>query len=324
MRYLLPIIVLSFLLSCREEKFEEATFCRQYFTANSVIQPLVRAVYPSYKMARFSHEEELTVVFVKQTARKTEVIKHEVESGKSKVLFKRKDPISTFDYSVSGDIAFTSGWDLFVVSKNEEEEMMVPLPYDIGMAKWVGESGQLICQTAPQQLVLLDENYQELRSWSFPFRIIDWWADDSTLIIADIDHMVGYSLPDGVQLWDYNIDPFYQTEDLGTAIFMSSNGVSLSAGYGLDEKVNRIYLSTPTHIYAFDFEDGQIKPNETYFEFWERYDCYVTEPGLDVSFKSDFSIHVLSTISEVHSIDRKQLGVVIMNSYGEQERILMH
>lgn len=77
------------------------------------------------------------------------------------------------------------------------------------------------------------------------------WADDSILIIADVDHMVGYSLPDRVPLWDYNIDPFYQTEDLGTAIFMSYNGVSLSAGYGLDEKVNRIYLSTPTHNLCF-------------------------------------------------------------------------
>mgnify|MGYP006267732753 CR=1 FL=1 len=308
------LVALFSLATCQKVEFEEPDFCRRYLTAGGVAQPLVRETYPGYKAARFVEQtggghDGITVVFLKETRRHTKVLRHNLDQGTTEELYQRREQIHTFAYHTAGHMAFTHDFALFLLSAGEETPIELTQVAGAGMVKWQGD--HLLVQTSSHALSQVDQQGQVLQTWDFALDMIDYWADDSTLLISRQDSITAYRLPQAERMWAFSVRPYLAEQ--GTSVFMSANQLSLAGSYGHEGELSSVFFSTAEGIYQYVVATGEI------IQHWSFYDCYVLEPGMSVSPQGNI---LVTTISSIIDIDSKQFGVLVYRPGGPTEFLL--
>ncbi|MCB0843980.1 MAG: hypothetical protein KDE26_12060, partial [Bacteroidetes bacterium] len=294
----LTLICIALEWSCRKPL--DIDFCEDYFSAFAVAQPAIYETYPGYKMARFAGDSVGTIFSIKEKQSKSQVVKYRIENKKTKVIYEQKDQIQVFDYNTSGDMAFIHKQKLFVLPKGESNSIEVPFPEDIGFVKWNGE--KLICQIDQGVLVQLDQQGNLSHKWNLLTRATDYWANDSILIIANIDSITAYSLPDLNYQWSFQTRPYF--ENLDNVIFLSEHTISLAGIGNTANGLSKVIFSTPDQVYVYDVNSKEV------MSLWEKMECYILEPGISISPDGN---QIVVTISTIYSITQKQFGLMLLD-----------
>ena len=302
--------------ACQRIEFETESGCRAIFTAGGLTQPQQNEAYPGYKMVRFKGEEdlkEMSVVFVEEKRNRTRILRHHLREGTTETLLKRKEQIHTMDYSVSGDVAFTFEQRLFLLPNGESSPEEVVTNQPVGNIKWRWQGDDLFCQTSQFSLMVIDRAGSVQDEYQFVTPILDFWASEDLLIIANLDSITAYNLSDQIPQWSFSVEEYF--EGLGTVAQISSNGICVSGRVGPQGMLSEVLFSTPESVFSYDLASGEIQ------SFWEQYECYVMEPGL---FTSALGTHFTTTLSRVllNGRNEKQFGLLVMQPEGPNEQIL--
>lgn len=243
-----------FLATCQRVSIEEAPDCGSFVkraAGYTGFPPEER--FPYYRSARFTSDslrDEERIVFLKETRNRTQIIRHRLSDDRTEILYKHDERIDQFDYSAEGDIAFTSEGKVFVIPASQAEPIPLESIGPVWNVKWRGQ--RLLCQTAPNVLVEVDQSGQVIfeQAWPEAWVVRDYWADDHMLLVANQDSALVYNLPDLTLLWKLALGEC--CEEVGGAYFYSSNQVSVAALTISDGELNAIFLSTPEILVRID------------------------------------------------------------------------
>ena len=312
--FLLPVASLVIFGACQRYEFEDVSGCRQLFTAGGIIQPTLEEVYPGYKMIRFTGDaaiDEMSVVFVEEKRNRTRVLRHHLREGTTETLLKRDEQIHTIDYSASGHLAFTFEQRLFLLPNGESSPDEVVTNQPVGNIKWRWQRDDLFCQTSQFSLMVIDQTGNVQDEYQFTTPILDFWASDDLLIIANLDSITAYRLPGRLPQWSFPVGEYF--EGLGTVVQMSSHDIGVSGRVNAEDVLSEVLFSTPEAVWAYELASGEVR------SLWTQYECYVMEPGL---FVSPLGTHFATTLSFTHHITEKQFGLLVMQPEGPNEQIL--
>jgi hypothetical protein len=286
--------------------------CQEYlsYTATGVVDSGTGELYPGCKMARFTTSEEPTIVFVQETKNKSRVMKRSLDRGGNKKIFESEEKIQTFDYSTTGDIAFTHDWGLYLVEKGDEEAIEIPFFINLGYVKWRGD--KMVCQAGQGLLYEIDKQGNQTSQWDLQTIATDYWASDSTLIVGNKDSITVLSLPDLAFQWSLPTSEYF--DDLGNVIYETRHIISVVGKYSPEQGLTEVFFSTPDQVYNYHLESKVVT------SIWQQQECLIVEPGISISPDGNYVIVTVSTQYKSPML-HKRFGVMKIGLDGEWEVI---
>jgi len=218
------LLTLASGLSCERYEFEEPGNCRSYFTAFGVFQPSFRVEKPRYTQGNFVYGQDDQVVFVEETASESRVVHHNLETGKNRVLLRRKDPVVSMAYADYGGIALTNEGQLYYAPAGAKQDQHLPLTEHVSTVKWYGN--WMGCLTSQSHILLVDTVGAVAQTLSTGREILDWWAHDTVLVTVNFESVSVWKLPEMYELRSFPIKEYI--EDIGNEGFVSSTLSSYS------------------------------------------------------------------------------------------------